>query len=775
MSWILDNTLAAAVLALLVALACRLWRLPPVVRHGLWLIVLVKLIVPPVVSLGVRWPAIRIDGFGPPRVARSEVPSRPAEDAANDFDEASPALDPFALDDPRFTVADDVNEADEVTEAKLSIADLPPGSNRALAAGDTACEIVSAAPAAVEPPPKPDETRTNPLQPFPGDQDAPPFAESAQSPAPAGTIASIEPVHSDSESEEMLTAPSAETLLWAAAIAGTLAIVSVQGSRLIRLARVLKSSRLAPDDFKSLVHELAARLPARPPRVRLSSQINAPVVCALGQAVLLWPESRLEGLSDAARQAVIIHELAHLARRDHWLGWLELLASCGWWWNPLFWYVRHQLHQNAELACDAWVMALLPEGRGAYARALVDLAELDAFGSRPAAALGIGNGSRKLFERRLVMIMGDKVGYRLGALGLVAIGLLTLAALPGCSTGEAGEEAAPLSAIDKPLAASAASDTPDELAVEPARSVAEPAPDFDTKSPLPAAPETALPPPAADLAAPAIEGTADPFQAAPDAPGATSSTPTTPTNEMRLIRLEKQFTELLAEIRQLKDAEVKRAPRSSAKFQKDFAQPGVDFTASNKAGSPRGKMPHPRLEEPALNDPFNSGAKDRTHNTVPTRSDDGVEAVTLTRSTYRLPAGRAESLAAFFKANLTEEIEVRVKGDALQVTASADDQAIIGQFVRLVQTRGAPASKPEGAAASGTPRAVPVLSRVPGVERVFRTGTEGRDPASEADLLNGHPTKRLDPLGGPAVGLPETDLPNGPPTKPLPLDDSSER
>src|SRR5262249_41496368 len=167
---------------------------------------------------------------------------------------------------------------------------------------------------------------------------------------------------------------------------------------------------------------------------------SSPLVCALGRPVLLWPASRGEGLPADARQAVLLHELAHLARRDHWIGWLELTATCLWWWNPLFWYVRHQLRENSELACDAWVMGLLPEGRRAYARALVDLADFNSRNRLPAPALGIGDGSRTLFERRLVMIMGNSVRYRLGAGGLIGVGLLALAALPGCSTGQAADE-----------------------------------------------------------------------------------------------------------------------------------------------------------------------------------------------------------------------------------------------------------------------------------------------------------------------------------------------
>ena len=51
----------------------------------------------------------------------------------------------------------------------------------------------------------------------------------------------------------------------------------------------------------------------------------------------------------------MVHELAHVKRLDHVVGWFELVAAIVWWWNPLFWYVRTQVRRNAELACDSWV------------------------------------------------------------------------------------------------------------------------------------------------------------------------------------------------------------------------------------------------------------------------------------------------------------------------------------------------------------------------------------------------------------------------------------
>src|SRR5262245_33912760 len=51
----LSNALAACGLALAAALVARVWRRPAVV-HGLWLLVLIKLLTPPILPVPVAWP-----------------------------------------------------------------------------------------------------------------------------------------------------------------------------------------------------------------------------------------------------------------------------------------------------------------------------------------------------------------------------------------------------------------------------------------------------------------------------------------------------------------------------------------------------------------------------------------------------------------------------------------------------------------------------------------------------------------------------------------------
>ncbi|MBX6316772.1 MAG: M56 family metallopeptidase, partial [Isosphaeraceae bacterium] len=120
---------------------------------------------------------------------------------------------------------------------------------------------------------------------------------------------------------------------------------------------------------------------------------------------------------------------AHLRRGDPWVRRLELLAGLLWWWNPLYWIVRHRLDVEAELACDAWVVSALPELRFAYAEALIDVCESLSEARAPSPALGMG-GPGRIFERRLTMILRERIPCRASAPALLAAGLLALLALP---------------------------------------------------------------------------------------------------------------------------------------------------------------------------------------------------------------------------------------------------------------------------------------------------------------------------------------------------------
>ncbi|MHC4992292.1 MAG: M56 family metallopeptidase, partial [Planctomycetota bacterium] len=197
------------------------------------------------------------------------------------------------------------------------------------------------------------------------------------------------------------------------------------------------------------------------------------VWCGRTPRVLLpWPLWR--ELDDLGRRAVVLHELAHLRRRDHWVCWAELAVSVVYWWHPVVWWIRRRLREEADLSCDAWVTALLPAGRRAYAQALLETRKyLSAeVAVTPAIGLGAGTIRAKRFARRLTMVMTEQSAPRVSVRGAILSGTLAVAAclavpVLACPPDEAAPE--PSRAVNLRLSATTAPDpvaAPEPLAGE---------------------------------------------------------------------------------------------------------------------------------------------------------------------------------------------------------------------------------------------------------------------------------------------------------------------
>jgi beta-lactamase regulating signal transducer with metallopeptidase domain len=221
---------------------------------------------------------------------------------------------------------------------------------------------------------------------------------------------------------------------------GALAFASLQLVRILAMSRRLRRHAEPADaDLSRRVAELSSRLGLRGTvDVRIVSAVASPLVFSIFRPRLLWPAALPAAMPDDARDGLILHELAHVKRGDHLVGWLELLAGCLWWWNPLFWYVRHELRESAELACDAWVVQALPprRGRRAYAEGLLAVCETLCHSrpEPPMPAVGVNTGGRRFLERRLAMIFRETLPpLRLGRASWLSLVVLALAALPAWS------------------------------------------------------------------------------------------------------------------------------------------------------------------------------------------------------------------------------------------------------------------------------------------------------------------------------------------------------
>jgi hypothetical protein len=168
----------------------------------------------------------------------------------------------------------------------------------------------------------------------------------------------------------------------------------------------------------------------RPPLLLDDPSATSPFLWSCLRTRLLVPSALLAATSVKGRAAVLAHELAHLRRGDHVVAHLEMLLAAVLWWHPLFWFARNRLRLAAELACDAWAVAVVPGATLDYADVLITSVTQRNPADSGLAVLAARPAARAAFERRLMMILSDTVPCRLSRsclLPLTALGLFLFA------------------------------------------------------------------------------------------------------------------------------------------------------------------------------------------------------------------------------------------------------------------------------------------------------------------------------------------------------------
>ncbi len=249
---------------------------------------------------------------------------------------------------------------------------------------------------------------------------------------------------------------------WAAGCAVCLVVLVV---RVRRFWKSLALTVLAPREVQVRCGALAGQIGlGRAPQVRFANAAIGPSLWAFSRpALILAPESLWQRLDAAQQDALLVHELAHLRRRDHWVRLLEVAATLICWWHPVVWYARRRLHEAEEQCCDAWVLASLPAVADGYAAALVEAVDFlsTAHSATPVLASGLGEFSH--LKRRIVMIKNGCVSKTLSRMGVIAVFGLAGVVLPlAPSFGQSADDQGNKSSIEKVL--SAASDEGDKQA-----------------------------------------------------------------------------------------------------------------------------------------------------------------------------------------------------------------------------------------------------------------------------------------------------------------------
>ncbi len=168
---------------------------------------------------------------------------------------------------------------------------------------------------------------------------------------------------------------------------GYLAIVLGQLVRLwrqrARLKRLLREATPAEGETATLVRELARSMGLRrTPSARLAAADSPLFVCGLRRPVLVVPAGLADSLGPGQLRQALLHELAHLKRRDLFWGWIVEIAKIVYFFHPLVYWLGYRLHLERELACDQVAMAISGGTAAEYTQTLI---EVVSHTSRPAA------------------------------------------------------------------------------------------------------------------------------------------------------------------------------------------------------------------------------------------------------------------------------------------------------------------------------------------------------------------------------------------------------
>ncbi|MFM8359319.1 MAG: M56 family metallopeptidase, partial [Verrucomicrobiota bacterium] len=195
--------------------------------------------------------------------------------------------------------------------------------------------------------------------------------------------------------------------LWLAGTVGWLARAALL--RVVLAGRVRRDARPVPAAEADALGwtALRASLGLGPVRLLRLAGLRGPVAFGVLRPTVAIPADFTGRFAPPQRQAMLAHELAHLAGRDPWWLWLANFAVALAWWHPAAWWARARLRAAGEAAADA-ASALVPDGPVALAESLVGFGrELTAPGG-----LGVaGSGRASELARRVQALLAPSLAW----------------------------------------------------------------------------------------------------------------------------------------------------------------------------------------------------------------------------------------------------------------------------------------------------------------------------------------------------------------------------
>jgi len=194
--------------------------------------------------------------------------------------------------------------------------------------------------------------------------------------------------------------PSVLSIVISVYAAGIFALLMRWSAQQWQLRRFVRDAKLIDQREWITVFSDCARAIGVVRSVRLlkSRERNVPLAVGTRSPTIVVP-SIAETWDEERRRAVLLHELAHVARFDCLMNSVALAACAMYWFHPAVWWIAKRIRTERELACDDRAIAAGTEPRE-YASHLLEIAY--SFGGGRAPALAVCMARPRQLEGRML-------------------------------------------------------------------------------------------------------------------------------------------------------------------------------------------------------------------------------------------------------------------------------------------------------------------------------------------------------------------------------------
>lgn len=155
------------------------------------------------------------------------------------------------------------------------------------------------------------------------------------------------------EQPAIVTLTEKPAAVWPFAIAALWALVLLN-----RIARIAQSyARIRELKRNASVSDLPLPGTGRRARLLVSREIASPMAVGFPDPAVIVPQDLIARISREELDQILLHESAHLARRDDWSNLLGRLLGAVLALHPVAWWILRQIEFEREAACDDWAVA----------------------------------------------------------------------------------------------------------------------------------------------------------------------------------------------------------------------------------------------------------------------------------------------------------------------------------------------------------------------------------------------------------------------------------